>query len=559
MGQSRHTSATPWKTEFAQPTSEERKAIDWYLATTETKQPATPRDPLEKTVKKGQHREVGRLTHPGADIHIKKNHLHNLRARLRRMLRPAKAQLEFDTLQKLKKLGIASVEPLAWAENRSGESLLFTRTIDQAQTLDEIHSRQYLNMDPRTKGLIAREFGRLLAGMHQAGLFHPDPHPGNLLWSGENEPLRIMDLHQVREKATATDQDRCADLAAWAAWSDLRLSATDNLRLLKRYAQSFEKNRFSPGVLRSMVKEIRTRLEKIQTRFWRNQGALCLTGGHRRFARFRHGSCVGMSLGNKKDLLKTISQLPGPGKPLPQGAKVLKESKSSRVFRITIPEHPDGKTQDPGEDLIVKQVPWKKKWGATLGRLLGLDPVRRSWYWTNALRLRLLPTPVSQGFFLNNKGRYSVQVTSVIPEALQLDQWVDRHGGDFVPLSQMVKKVARLIRRLHQRGLQHRDLKAANILVDGEGQPWFVDLAGVGFSPSGAKDKKAKALRDLGRIATSFWNNSKISNGLRLRFLKTYLWSLSDFGLDWKELWRSLRQTAEQRTQKNLEKGRPLG
>src|SRR5262249_26115772 len=109
----------------------------------------------------------------------------------------------------------------------------------------------------------------------------------------------------------------------------------------------------------------------------------------------------------------------------------------------------------------------------------------------------------------------------------------------------LIDQAARLAARLHERGLTHRDLKAANLLVspapwsptlperpelarataaDGAAHVWFVDLVGVRRP---GKVPRARRVRDLARLAASFVGHPALTATDRLRFLRGYLrWGL---------------------------------
>lgn len=533
----------PGQIHWAHPTPMEREALTRFFSGD-----TAPGASLS-VIKKGAHREVVRLQSDGVDLHIKRNQLHNFRARARRWFRPSKAQLEFDLLQKLAARGLKTLEPVAWAESANGFSILATRTLHDGFPLDKYWADTASQRSPKGRGRLLGEMANLLAAMHDLGLFHPDPHPGNLLWSPADHRLVLMDLHTVTQKKVAGLSDRIRDLASWGAWSDLRLSRGDNLLVLKRYHRALEASGLFPGfTLRALAETVRHELEKQHQRFWQKQAALSLRGGHRRFEKVKTGSFQGMALGGEKDFLRSITLLPGPGKPLPPDCSVLKESKSSRVFRI----------EREGKGIIVKQVPWKSTWGGWLGRMLGWDSLTRSWYWTHALRLRLLPTPRALGYGAMSRDKYSLLVMEEVAQARGLDEWA-RECGDRKRLLSGIRHLAKMIANLHGRGLQHRDLKAANILVDPQDRIWFVDLVGVQKAPGDKPERDQRRIRDLSRLAASFWDGKTITLGMRRLFLSAYLFGLDRIERDWKVWWRSIAREASQRRERTQARGRPLG
>src|SRR5947209_15358394 len=89
-----------------------------------------------RVVKQGPHQAVYRVLLPGLDGHLKEYRLADARARLRRLVRPGKARLEFDRAVAAAERGVPTVEPLAVGE--SGEkSYLLTRTLPDVVPLHD--------------------------------------------------------------------------------------------------------------------------------------------------------------------------------------------------------------------------------------------------------------------------------------------------------------------------------------------------------------------------------------------------------------------------------------
>ena len=99
-----------------------------------------------------------------------------------------------------------------------------------------------------------------------------------------------------------------------------------------------------------------------------------------------------------------------------------------------------------------------------------------------------------------------------------------------------MRQLARQVRRLHDAGFDHRDLKFANLLVaadPADARIWFLDLDGVRVWRS---LPRRRAVQNLARINVSSLVVDLVSDSDRLRFLK---WYLGDrFRSEWKWWWR---------------------
>lgn len=118
----------------------------------------------------------------------------------------------------------------------------------------------------------------------------------------------------------------------------------------------------------------------------------------------------------------------------------------------------------------------------------------------------------------------------------------------------LLARTARWIRALHDRGVSHRDLKAANILLSHDG-PTLIDLVGVRIGRSVPFRLRC---RELARLNASFLGSPHVSRTVRLRFLHTYLAAGPRLGNEWKLWWKAILQATEAKVLKNRKAGRPL-
>jgi hypothetical protein len=140
-------------------------------------------------------------------------------------------------------------------------------------------------------------------------------------------------------------------------------------------------------------------------------------------------------------------------------------------------------------------------------------------------------------------------------------------------LRDLIDRAAFLVRALHARHLSHRDLKAANILVQKApdlgrdqnqvslpgtqlfGPLWLIDLVGV---QRHRRLPKQRRIQNLTRLHVSFLRWPLLTWTDRLRFLRIYLgWGLTG-KQGWKEWWRAIARETQAKVERNARRGRPL-
>ena len=154
------------------------------------------------------------------------------RARAREVMRPPKARLEFENAARLLALGIGAAVPLAWGTADSiwpGESFLVTRDLAPAIPFTDFVEVRVPTFTPddqcHMRRQLARGLGRFMAHLHDSGVMHPDPHPGNVLI--EVPPslvphFSLLDVHAVRFGAPLSWAESCANLILFNRWFQLR-------------------------------------------------------------------------------------------------------------------------------------------------------------------------------------------------------------------------------------------------------------------------------------------------------------------------------------------------
>ncbi|HEV3440055.1 MAG TPA: lipopolysaccharide kinase InaA family protein, partial [Gemmata sp.] len=522
-------------------------------------------------VKTNPARTVYRVDLSGGTVFIKHCKITGLRAWAREVIRLPKARLEFENSLALRERNIPAVEPLAWGHlnsQRPGESYLITR--GHTAAVPFLHYLEHIlpTLPPDEYCAICRqiacELGRFLARLHDAGVTHPDPHPGNLLL--ELPPCRIprfalIDLHAIqigKPLGWARSRD---NLVLFNRWFQLRSSRTDRARFWQAYRRARKQLPTAVAdTLRAGAMELERETVASNLRFWAAREDRCLQL-NRHFQKVHQGKVRGWAV---RDLSAAFLQglLANPDAPFAshssleanepdsaehcrQQAKLLKDSPTSTVVEMTMPG-PDGPVT-----VVLKRVN-VRSWVTPIKNLIRLSPVLRSWINGHALRDRRLSTPrplatfhryrnglPAEGYLLTEKvpGAVAIDVaiSSSVPLVREIPREIhlrrssetDRSKAEFAEVS---VTLARLLRAMHDRDVSHRDLKAANILLANSTQPMLIDLVGVRTQVRLTNAQRAK---ELARLNASFINSPHVNRTDRLRFLRAYLSAGPGLGVGW--------------------------
>ncbi|MCS6863817.1 MAG: lipopolysaccharide kinase InaA family protein [Gemmataceae bacterium] len=506
-------------------------------------------------VKNGPHRTVYRVSLPNETVYVKHCRINGPRAWARELFRLPKAQLEFDNAEKLRILNIGTVIPLAWGKGERlgpGESFLISRDLAPARPLTVILHEP---LSPLQRQQLARALGRFFAQLHDRGVIHPDPHPDNLLVDFEpGAKLRffLLDVHGVGFGAPLTWSQSRDNLILLNRWFQLRTSATDRCRFWREYCSARQTLQVPPA-----HRELERATLASNRRFWlaRTQR---YNGTHRSIRPIRRGCYRGFAVRElPEEFVRQL--LADPDGLLAQPhTKILKRCAHSTVAEVVMP------TPAGPRPVILKRVAAPHAWHGWKN-LLRNSAVRRSWLMGHGLIERQLPTarPLAMfhrycGYVLPMEGYL---VTEKVPQAIGLPEAV-RGTDDRRLIRRWAERLARWVRRMHDRGVSHRDLKAPNILLQyaitdpAHSIPVFIDLVGV--RATAAIVPWLRRVKELARLNASFLAMPHITRTQRLRFLLTYL-RTGETESDWKKWWQAISCATLAKVAKNRRANRVLG
>jgi len=496
-------------------------------------------------IKSGEHRTVYRVDLARETVYWKECRLYGPRAWWRDFFRGPKAKLEFDQARALAGRGVPTVEPLAWG--RMGgiwppASFLITRALADTTPLDD-----YLLLrsppPPADRRGLAKALAAFVARLHDAGVTHPDLHPGNLLvrvTSGGPE-FFLIDVHDVHLGASLGQSARRANLALLNRWFQIRATRTDRLRFWRAYG--------GPGTSSDEGDQVERVTERSIADLWRSRDDRCLRAS-RHFQKVSGRGIGGFAI-RKLQPTALRDFIAGPDGPFTRpDAVLLKDSRSATVGLMSI------ETSDGPRPMVYKRF---KVTEATdpFANLVRPSGALRSWKAGNAFIDRGLPTP--RPVMILHRRRFGLPTAGYllceqVADARHLDEAI--RSASRCEKWRLVETLARWIRVMHERGVSNRDLKAANILVTAAGECQFIDLVGVRTRRT---VRRRLRVRDLTRLNASFVFAPAVTRTDRLRFLRIYLLWGRRGSAGWKDWWKQVAQETGDKVRKNSLRNRPLG
>ncbi len=520
-----------------------------------------------RVVKHGPHRTVYHIALSGLNFYLKHFRLNDVRAWFRQLVRPPKAQMEFDRALGIAARQVPTVVPLGvgvgFDGEKQGESYLVTHTLDNVVSLDDFIEKILPTVErcrlAAIRFRLADALGRLMAHLHEAGVLHHDLHAANILirLSSADEPrLFLVDLHAVRLGTSLGWTTSRKNLVILNRWFSLRVSRPDRLRFWSTYCSARPTlfGAMHPKTSLALAADVERRTWNSNREFWRHRDRRSLVT-NRYYRRVRGVPATGYTVGDlDADLVDAFLQ--DPDQPFHRpGVTILKNGRSSTVIEFDLNINGELKR------VIYKRfriTSWHDRWIGLFKRSSAL----RSWIFGHGLRERALPTARPLAVFHRKQNGLCGEgylLTEKLQNTVNLRRWIDDLGHRTaiercLEIRRMIDRLAKLVLDLHQRNLSQRDLKASNILVDPQ-KLWLIDLVGV------TRHKRVSTKRrilNLARLSASFIGHPSVTRTDKLRFLRAYLqWGLRGRG-GWKKWWRRIDLRTKIKVRKNQRRGRPL-
>lgn len=365
-----------------------------------------------------------------------------------------RAKKEAALLGALEKAHIPCPRLVAVARDKTG-SYILTEEIPDSQPLADLL---------RHKGVDARrliiDLGKLARALHDAGFDHQDFHAGNVLV--RDGALYVIDVHRAR-RGRSLSRERRLDSVAFTAMSFVETRPlSDVLRFFRAYGLTDD----------AEIADAWQRLRKRHHEYYQGRQKRC----------FKDGTGFGVD-----------------------GVRHFRKDVDVEELRKTLLSTPRGTVRRTKAESL-------HKIGEYFLKVTTAIRARRIWEHAHGLAVRGIDTPrlhywdktLIAGEWVESVDLYDyVRLTyGALPRVDQLD---------------FLFRLARLVRRLHDRGVYHSDLKGGNVLV-GSGRLLVIDLDRVRFSLDVPEKDRLFNLAQLNASVTP-----PLTRTDRLRFLDLYI------------------------------------
>jgi tRNA A-37 threonylcarbamoyl transferase component Bud32 len=540
-------------------------------------------------VKTGPHRTVYRLQLPSDQFYLKHFRNYHWKGLLINLVRPTKAEAELRAAQRIASLGLPTFEPVAMGCLRRGgmiaDSFLVSRGIRDAIPVDEFAAKYLRKVTPPERDRVAitaqcclrqalaTAIGKLCAQLHLAGVEHADFHAANILvrLEGNGEPrLWLIDLHRVYFRNELTDEQRFRNLTFLHQFFAGFSTRSDRLRFYRAYQSVWNEgqgerlsNSRNPGVAltskeRAEIAVLEGYLESGAEKGWKRADRAFRRGN-------RHVKKIDSSQARCRGLaaldVSWLKGLRSDPEQLFSGETIVwhKQSAKHRVAEISIPASA-GIFFGRAFYKCIERVGLWRNWFAPFR----MSPVRKAWEFGHALLRRQIDTPKPILCVEKSQAhpRRSYLLTEAVPNTITAVEFLEKFWPQLSTSQQCewmlshARRLAEQMRRLHDSGFDHRDLKFSNLLVSvatDDPRIWFLDLDGM---RCWRHLPEQRIVQNLARIGISAQVHGLGTKSDRVRFLKWYLGRHR--AADWQSWWRRIEESSARKLALNQKRGRAI-
>ena len=472
----------------------------------------------------GFHREVLTMDISTTEkVLVKHFQLSSFSEKLKWKLKKSAPQKEWEILNYLINSCVSVPQPVAFGflkkENGNFDVWLVIEFISSAVTFDKVDPEKI----SKTGSSAARNLARDIATLHLSDVWHGDLHSGNLLYVPETQKWLITDFQRGKHGHPGR-KEFVDDLVQLHHCLGKKVKLKLRLVFLREYFNTFAKiteteEETSGYEIKNLFLEIRNKSRLYSIQQAKSRNSRC-EKNNKTFAELR-------KLIPKEDLPEDFQQAWTIRKIstqlLSDFAKLLKKNdwyldndvtiiKNTKSVAVGVWSHPQG-------NLFVKQYRYRKTISDRLGKLFHKSKAHRAW--KSAWQLIHLHIKTAPPVLVALSPRGSFIAHRYLSEVISIETALKNSKTD-CQRKKLLRQNAYELALLHDRGAEHGDLKASNILVTNfdncKQQILLTDIDAVKFYNNIPFNRR---IRDLSRFYAALF--PFVSNYEVRYFLRIYL------------------------------------
>jgi len=331
---------------------------------------------------------------------------------------------------------------------------------------------QTFNDDPNNINKYKKKLVKLIAKLHQAGIYQDDFHLDNILIS--KDKLFLIDLASIEVEAKNTAVSREVSLANLAKLI-VQFVPKQQKKIVKRLRKYYTQRDWSWN------EEEKKRSKQYIHQAWQKRKTLYLKKRFRSCTMTFYKHNFQQQTAFRRSFINAVGQdFIGDIEQLVQGGDLLKDGNSATVVKVRYGD----------KQLVIKRYNIKSVWHL-LKRCYRPSRAAVSWRNANLLELLGIPTPKTLGFIEQRVGPFR-KTAYLVCEYSDGQELIDAYQSR-MPTEPELAQLKTIFSVLRRYKISHGDLKASNLLITQDGEISLIDLDAMQEHCSDSTFQKAYA------------------------------------------------------------------